>query len=178
MAKPPGSETTDMTTTRRPRTGAPKRAGAAVREPPIAQHLNRAHKVLLRSAMRAYPASAGVTAIEAFVLRHVGLHEPISARELASRATIDEGQISHVVKSIVARGLVVRETDPNDARRKVLTLSRSGRSVFKKVTSLADARQEMLLAGIAKRDRVLFFEILDRIVQNGEALLDRETIPD
>ena len=72
----------------------------------------------------------GVTAAQLFVLRALGDAPASSIRELAGRTLTDPSSVSVVVSRLVARRLVSRKPSPADARRAVLSLTPSGKSLL------------------------------------------------
>ena len=122
---------------------------------------------LLRLSDRAAQALVGLSGAQLFVLNELGKTPALSLNELAERTRTDQSSVSVVVTRLVEAGLVSRERSRDDARRLVLTLTRSGRSALQKAPAVA---QQKLLAAFehlppAERRRFAdtFTAILDAV---------------
>ena len=72
---------------------------------------------------------------------------PAGARALARRLALDEGYVSRLIRRCEDAGLMGTETDPDDRRRQVLTLTRAGGERLDRVTGQARALAAAQLAG-------------------------------
>ncbi|MGZ3479089.1 MAG: MarR family winged helix-turn-helix transcriptional regulator [Myxococcaceae bacterium] len=81
----------------------------------------------LRLADRAAESRLGLSAAQLFVLQRLAEGPVSSMAELAGRTLTDASSVSVVVQRLAERGLVVRATAPDDARRTTLRLSASGK---------------------------------------------------
>jgi DNA-binding MarR family transcriptional regulator len=68
----------------------------------------------------------GLSGAQLFVLRELAAEPGMSIRRLSERTLTDPSSVSVVVARLVERGFVARRTDPNDARRTVLSLAARG----------------------------------------------------
>ena len=57
----------------------------------------------------------------------------MTVKEVAAAATIDAPAATVAVNDLEARGLVVRETDPNNRRSKLVSLTDAGRDLVAEV---------------------------------------------
>ena len=71
---------------------------------------------------------------------------PMTVKEVASAATIDAPAATVAVNDLEDRGLVVRETDPNNRRSKLVSLTDAGRDLVATVKAIDDPAPESLLA--------------------------------
>jgi DNA-binding MarR family transcriptional regulator len=60
------------------------------------------------------------------VINQLALAGPLSVRDLADALGISHASVSETRRSLEQAGLIMAETDPADARRRVLTLTPSG----------------------------------------------------
>jgi len=139
-------------------------------ERPIAQLLGAAASVIRRSAGRTYPAATGVSKAEGEILHVIDQHGPTAARDVSVLTTLNEGQVSGIVKTLIRRGLIKRARDPHDTRRHPLTLTPAGRATLKKVHRHLRNRQLLLLEGIAPADQAKFFATLLKVLNNAKRL--------
>jgi DNA-binding MarR family transcriptional regulator len=71
------------------------------------------------------------------VLRRLA-RRPMTAKEIAEAATMDAPATSVAVNDLEDRGLVVRETNPNNRRCKVVSLTDEGRRVVAGIEQVDD----------------------------------------
>ncbi len=83
----------------------------------------------LQSASKRMEASLGVTGPQRFVIRMIGRYPGISAGEVSHLLHVHPSTLTGVLKRLEQRGLVVRRSDPADARRALLDLTAKGRRV-------------------------------------------------
>src|SRR3954463_8421384 len=67
---------------------------------------------------------------EARVLYELGRESATTASELAQVLDMDEGHLSRVVTSLATATLVGRKRSPDDGRRRLLSLTRTGKAAF------------------------------------------------
>ncbi|HEX5142807.1 MAG TPA: MarR family transcriptional regulator [Mycobacterium sp.] len=70
----------------------------------------------------------------------------MTVREVADAATIDAPAATVAVNDLTARGLVVREVDPNNRRCKQVSLTQAGRELVAAVRAIDDPAPPMLNA--------------------------------
>lgn len=59
--------------------------------------------------------------------------EPMRLRDLQRHVLLSQPALSRLVDRLVTRGLVLRESDPTDARSKLLSLSADGRAAQRRI---------------------------------------------
>ena len=83
---------------------------------------------------------------------------------LAGRVALDAATLGAVVARLHARGLVRRESDPGDRRRKLLWLTPQGQTLAEQLIAPARRVQERLMAPLSPEDQVLLVQLLERLV--------------
>lgn len=63
-------------------------------------------------------------------------NQSVGMKELAERLDLDSGTLTPLVKRLTALGLVVKERDPADERRALLTLTLAGRELKTKAQGI------------------------------------------
>lgn len=63
---------------------------------------------------------------------------PLGMKDLATRLELDSGTLTPLVKRLMALELVIKERDPQDERRAVLTLTRAGAELRKKAEGVPE----------------------------------------
>ena len=84
-----------------------------------------------REATRTYAEKWGLSLPRYRVLTVLGKLPPVSLLELTTHTQMDKGQISRVVGQLEDDGLLAREADANDGRRQILSLTESGKELFR-----------------------------------------------
>jgi DNA-binding MarR family transcriptional regulator len=84
----------------------------------------------LRLADRAAESRLGLSAAQLFVLERLADGPAASMSELAGRTLTDASSVSVVVQRLAERGLVIRVTSEDDARRTTLRLSAAGKRLL------------------------------------------------
>jgi len=128
---------------------------------------------LLRVSDRAAQTSAGLSAAQLFVLAELGKTPEQSLSDLAERTRTHQSSVSVVVSRLVEAGLVTRERDSDDARKLVLTLTRSGRAALQKAPPIAQEQLIDVILALPARERSAFADTFERIL----AALDTDSTP-
>ncbi len=97
----------------------------------------------LQSASKRMETTLGVTGPQRFVIRMIGRFPGISAGEVSELLHVHPSTLTGVLKRLERRGLVVRRSDPADARRALLDLTAKGRRV--------DANRSGTVEGAARK---------------------------
>jgi DNA-binding MarR family transcriptional regulator len=104
----------------------------------------------LRLSARAAEGRLGISGAQLFVLHQLASSDASSIDELAARTLTHQSSVSVVVSRLAARGLVVRHTASDDARRTAIALTGAGRALLRKAPEVGQAR---LLTGLARLGR-------------------------
>lgn len=114
-------------------------------------------------AARAY-ATADMGTTQAQLLRHIGLHSPISQAELARATSCDPTLTSRTLQGLIERGLVRRERSDEDRREYVLELSAVGRRMHERIGKLRTEFAAQVVSALDDRDLDDFERIANKIV--------------
>ena len=152
------------------RTRAPE-SGLYLLEGLVTYRLTRIADTLLRAAAQIYRARHGVTLTELRILATLGRHQTLSVNEASRLTGIDKAWVSRSVAALVKRKLVTRDAHPSDSRVVLLSLTAQGKTKVQQMIPLAASRNERLLAGLNKKQRAVFNEMLDRIQAQVDKLL-------
>lgn len=128
---------------------------------------------LLRLSDRAAQSELGLSAAQLFVLHEVAKTPEISLKELAERTRTDQSSVSVVVARLCDAGLLARERATDDARRLVITPTRSGRAAIKKAPRVAQQQLVEILDAMPVKERKRFAETFVAIINQ----LDKDEEP-
>lgn len=87
---------------------------------------------------------------------------PLTVKQVAVAATIDAPAATVAVNDLEARGLVVREINPENRRCKTVSLTAAGRDVLRAVNELADP-PPAALTGLDRDDLRSLHAVLSRL---------------
>jgi DNA-binding MarR family transcriptional regulator len=119
----------------------------------------------LRLADRAAESRLGLSAAQLFVLERLAEGPVGSMAELAGRTLTDASSVSVVVQRLSERGLVVRATAPDDARRTTLRLSSAGKRLLTAAPRSPQADLLEALERMSTPERKELERLLERVVR-------------
>lgn len=91
---------------------------------------------------------------------------PTSQAELGRRCSIDRSYIVEAVNELAALGWAVREPDPADRRRNVITITRDGRRELDYLESQLSRAQDTLLAPLSPAERKQLVSLMSRVLEH------------
>ncbi|MEX0924011.1 MAG: MarR family winged helix-turn-helix transcriptional regulator [Rhodovibrionaceae bacterium] len=101
-----------------------------------------------------------------FFLRALWEEEGLTQRELSRRIGMMEPTTVSALASMERRGLVKRERDPNDRRRRIVRLTRKGRNLKGKLLPAAYATNQLALEGVSETEIRQLKKALSKMKQN------------
>lgn len=108
----------------------------------------------------AHRVSPGMLPATYKVLAYLASDGPLTASDVAERLTLDKGHVSRMIKDLDDRGLIQRDTDPNDKRATVLSVSELGRDRLNFARRPAREGLATALAGFDPSDIVTTSRVL------------------
>lgn len=169
------------------------------KRPPLPQELDhevRQFRRYLRTITRSLGAltrmlqeSLGIPTTELHLLMHLLERVPgdgsgPSAADLCEELRLDKGAMSRALGGLERRGLIRRETAPEDHRRQTVDLTRKGREFARHIdreaqhwdseflAQMSDADRKELLAGLGHLNQ-MFLDKGDDVFTAGETLAAR-----
>jgi DNA-binding MarR family transcriptional regulator len=123
-----------------------------------------------RSAMYRRFNAQGVdmTPEQWMVLVRLWEREGRTQNDLCESTLRDRPTMSRILDGMEARGLVARQTDPDDSRSRLVTLTARGRQLRGKLLPVVREMVAELEAGIEERDLLSTRRVLQRIYSNLE----------
>ncbi|WP_098053887.1 MULTISPECIES: MarR family transcriptional regulator [Kocuria] len=86
-----------------------------------------------------------------------------SQRELSRYLVLDPSQIVLIVDSLEHRGAVVRRTDPNDRRSKLIEPTDEGRELYRRARAAVDRCTDGTMAPLSEDERATLLDLLQRV---------------
>jgi DNA-binding MarR family transcriptional regulator len=111
-----------------------------------------------------------ITTIQFTALSVLFQRGEIDQSELAVHVGMDRTNVSDVVRRLLERGYVAVRVNPAHRRRRLIGLTAEGISFLKLADGCASRAHERTVASLAESDRKMFAELLQRLVQEQNAL--------
>jgi MarR family transcriptional regulator, lower aerobic nicotinate degradation pathway regulator len=111
-----------------------------------------------------------ITTVQFTTLSMLYQRGEIDQSELAVQIGMDRTNISEVVRRLLERGYVTVRVNPAHGRRRLIGLTAEGIAFLKKADQCASRAHERTVAALAKPDRELFAALLQRLVEEQNAL--------
>ena len=89
-----------------------------------------------------------------------------SQSELAAKDLNDHPNITRMVDQLEKRGLVMRETDPEDRRRHLVSLTTEGHAFMAQILPTVAAERQVVFAGITEDEIDELLRIMEKIERN------------
>jgi DNA-binding MarR family transcriptional regulator len=111
---------------------------------------------------------------QGMVLAYVEQFGPLTQTQLADRVGIGRAATGTIIDAMHERGLVRRDTDPNDRRVWRITLTRQGKEIAARVVEIDTKLRSELRAGLRRDERQQLVQQLVRLQQNALAALGED----
>jgi DNA-binding MarR family transcriptional regulator len=123
----------------------------------LLREVARLHLQLQRSCV----ASCGDTsATQCFILGEVFRSGPITQADLGRRLALDKSWTSRAVESLVREGLLVKESDTEDRRTVVISLSEAGKKRYEELDRSLNVQAAQVIGHIPEKQRPGIYESL------------------
>jgi DNA-binding MarR family transcriptional regulator len=141
----------------------------------LSYRLHQVANLLSRGAEMRYRREFGVSLWEWRTVALLGgAGEPQSLNELARAAGMDKGQMSRVVSGLTRRRIIFREADANDARGIRLSLTRSGKRLYRKLISAAAERNSVFLGCLSAKERACLEQAMAKLAREARGFILKE----
>ena len=151
-----------------------QRAAPTIREL-LSYRLHQVANLLSRGAEMRYRREFGVSLWEWRTVALLGgAGEPQSLNELARAAGMDKGQMSRVVSGLTRRRIIFREADANDARGIRLSLTRSGKALYRKLIRAAAERNSAFLGCLSVKERECLEQAMTKLAREARGFIQKE----
>ncbi|WP_199536982.1 MarR family winged helix-turn-helix transcriptional regulator [Spongiactinospora gelatinilytica] len=156
-------------------TRSPTTAAEAAEERPmlpirelLSYRLHRVANALSRSAALRYRREFDVTLHEWRTIALLGADEPLTVNRLARLAGLDKAQMSRVTGKLTDRGLIERE--PGPGRTTQLSLTRSGRVLYRGLIRAANERNDAFLVCLTPLEQEVLDSALSKLATLAKVL--------
>lgn len=113
----------------------------------VSVRIVRLSELILRIGILAFTDKFGVKPTDLRILVMLGAYQPISVNEVSRRTHIDKAWISRSIRALMRRKLVTKTAHPSDNRATLLSLTKKGEALLRKIAPVAQEYQRQLLQG-------------------------------
>jgi DNA-binding MarR family transcriptional regulator len=114
---------------------------------------------LLRDALAAH----GLRGYHVRLLAALEEYGPASQADLGRHTGIDRSDVVATLNDLVTRALAVREPDPMDGRRNIVSITKRGINELKRLDLVLDEVQDAVLAPLTPNERKTFMRLLNKL---------------
>jgi len=136
---------------------------------PFAYRISFLANFFTGSVYRQVQARHGVARSEFVLVYCLRLAGELTAQQVCDITGRPKNSVSRAVNAMLARGYVARDTDPADARRGLLNLTRRGRELYDAAIQLFREREAAMLAPLSARERDTLDRLLAKLVLRDDA---------
>lgn len=122
----------------------------------------------LQSASKRMQAEYGVSGLQRMMLRIIGRFPGTSATDLAAILHVHKSTLTGALARLEASGAIVREVDPDDARRARLRLGPQGRAIDEVRRGTVEAAVRRALARVSESQVAAARAVLEAIAEELE----------
>lgn len=102
----------------------------------------------------------GLTAHQHGVLLALRERGSVTQGQLIRMIAVDSRNVVTVLDALVDQGLLDRQIDPDDRRRRILTLTRKGQGLARRLAQAAERTEREFLAGLSDGDQTTLNRLL------------------
>ena len=118
---------------------------------------------------RSYQSAFGISIPEWRVMAHLAEIDACSSGDICARTAMDKAKVNRAVTRLAASGLILADISKTDRRMNVLTLSRKGRAIYRRIVPLALEVQEALTASLTPQERLVLLRVLAKLQDDIQA---------
>jgi MarR family transcriptional regulator, temperature-dependent positive regulator of motility len=135
----------------------------------VPAHLARRFHQICLGVVAEVTTSAGLAPGEYAVLVAIADGPGLDQRRLAAQLGIDAASVGQRIDRLERMGLVARRVHPGDRRVRLVSATRSGAGLRRRLRPPALAAQERIMAPLTAAEQKLFLALLTRIVEGNES---------
>jgi DNA-binding MarR family transcriptional regulator len=106
------------------------------------------------------------------VLRYLDAYGPMSQQELATGIRVDSGNLIDALDELQSEGLIHREVDQADRRRRQLLLTPTGVRRLRRGIAASEQAETEILGGLSRRELTALRRTAERVYQQARERSD------
>ena len=104
------------------------------------------------------------------IMAVLGEYPGISADEVSLKTQIEKSILSRAINKLLNRHFLARQFDPADRRRSMLSLTKTGQSVYDEIVPVAYQFEQELLECFSDSEREQFSTLVDSLFKHADDL--------
>ena len=132
--------------------------------------LARLAEVVSQATAQVYSERFDLTRDEWRVLAALVDAGTVKTAQVLERTTLEKMPVSRALASLEKAGLVERSPDPEDGRGQLVRLLPSGRSLYRRIVPMVQAREAYLLEALEPSEREVLEKVFDKVLQRATQL--------
>lgn len=104
------------------------------------------------------------------IMAVLGEYPGASADEVSIKIQIEKSIISRNLQKLLSRHLVIREVDEADRRRQNLSLTKTGKDVYRQIIPVSYDYEEALLECFNEKEKQQFDQLMDRLYAHAATI--------
>ena len=123
-----------------------------------------------RAIAARYADAFDLTIPEWRIIAVLGRRPGLTAKEVAEATEMDKVAVSRAVARLTAKKRIAAESDPQDARRQMLSLTANGNTLHAKIAPVALACEARLLDALNASERASLDQLIDRLLVAAKSI--------
>lgn len=121
----------------------------------------------IRKNLDDFAAKQGITPAEGRTLQYIAAQKrDLCQKDIEEEYGLRPASASQLLQGMENAGLIRRETDPQDRRRKRLVITPEREESAAQMLSDIEQMEERLIEGIEPEKLEIFFEVMDKMLEN------------
>ncbi|MEM7284506.1 MAG: MarR family transcriptional regulator [Pseudomonadota bacterium] len=109
------------------------------------------------------------------IMAVLGEYPGVSADEVSLKTQIEKSILSRAINKLLSRHFVDRKFDPSDRRRSMLSLTKTGKSVYDEIVPVAYQFEAELLECFSASEREQFSDLVDRLFEHADEMQQNDS---
>jgi DNA-binding MarR family transcriptional regulator len=128
--------------------------------------MGHVHNFYREPAFRGIEVEFGIKRPEILVLLYLGFQDGVTATEIVEISGHLKTNITRAVVDLERKGLLRRETDPEDQRRQILFITDEGRAVRDAFVPVLREREAWMLGALSRKECEQLEHLLNKMVRH------------
>ena len=117
----------------------------------------------------------GISKSQRQILLYIEENLGATQREIAARRNVSTASVAVAVKKLEKEGYLIKDSARTDSRRSCLRLTCGGQKAVDESKRLFEYTEASMFSGFSEEEILQFENFLNRIIKNGEFLLQEES---
>ena len=104
------------------------------------------------------------------IMAVLGEYSGISADEVSIKTQIEKSILSRAISKLLQRKLIERKFSSDDRRRSMLSLTKTGLSVYDDIVPISYDYEQQLLSCFNAQEKATFDELIDRLLAHANEI--------